>query len=113
MTEMASFKISSFGETHNWTKRSIIWNFPYWKTNLLRHNCDVMHIEKNFFDNVLNTMMDVKGKTKDDAKARLDMETLCNCKKLHLQCLHNSKVVKPKAIFNMNMEQKTERVNGL
>ena len=62
--EMASFKISGFGETHNWTKQSILWEFPYWKTNLLHHNRDVMHIEKNFFDNALNTVMDVKGKTK-------------------------------------------------
>jgi len=43
-----------------------------------------MHIEKSFFDNVLSTVMDVKGKTKDDAKACLDLESLCNRKELHL-----------------------------
>ena len=84
VTEMASFKVSGFGETRNWTKRSILWYLPYWKTNLLRHNLDVMHIEKTFFDNVLNTVIRVKGKTKDDVKARLEMETLCSRKELHL-----------------------------
>ena len=38
-----------YGEKHNWIKRSIFWDLPYWKDNLLRHNLDVMHIEKNFF----------------------------------------------------------------
>jgi len=28
-----------------WTKISIFFNLPYWKTNLLHHNLDVMHTE--------------------------------------------------------------------
>ncbi|XP_012568913.1 uncharacterized protein [Cicer arietinum] len=35
-----------YGVIHNWTKRSIFWDLPYWKDNLLTHNLDVMHIEK-------------------------------------------------------------------
>ncbi|XP_073051313.1 uncharacterized protein [Primulina eburnea] len=27
-------------------RRSIFWELPYWSTNLIRHNLDVMHIEK-------------------------------------------------------------------
>ncbi|XP_011073575.1 uncharacterized protein LOC105158490 [Sesamum indicum] len=38
--------IDGFGRTHNWVKRSIFWELPYWHTNLIRHNLDVMHIEK-------------------------------------------------------------------
>jgi hypothetical protein len=48
--------------THNWVKRSIFWKLFYWKTNILRHNFDVMHIEKNVFENIFNTVIDVKGK---------------------------------------------------
>jgi hypothetical protein len=33
------------------TKRSIFLELPHWNTNLLRHNLDVMHIEKNMFEN--------------------------------------------------------------
>ena len=65
-------KFPDFGLTHNWVKWSIFWELPYWKTNLLRHNFDVMHIEKNMFENIFNTVVDVKGKTKDNIKARLD-----------------------------------------
>jgi hypothetical protein len=33
-----------------WKKKSIFFRLPYWKDNLLRHNLDVMHIEKNVMD---------------------------------------------------------------
>ncbi|CAA7013526.1 unnamed protein product [Microthlaspi erraticum] len=58
-------KSSRIWQTHNWHKQSIFWELPYWKVHLLRHNLDVMHIEKNFFDNIINTLLDVKGRTKD------------------------------------------------
>ena len=70
-------RFDGYGKTHNWTKRSIFWDLPYWKTNLIRHNLDIMHIEKNFFDNVFHTVMDNKDKTKDNAKARLDLVEYC------------------------------------
>jgi hypothetical protein len=79
-------KFSGFGLTHNWVKQSIFWELPYWKTNILRHNLDVMHIEKNVFENIFNTIMDVKGKTKDNIKARLDLALFCNRKNIELVC---------------------------
>jgi len=79
-------KFPGFGLSHNWVKRSIFWELPYWKSNLLRHNLDVMHIEKNMFENIFNTVMDVKGKTKDNIKARLDVAFFCNRKNMELVC---------------------------
>jgi hypothetical protein len=86
-------KFSSFGLTYNWVKQSIFWELPCWKTNLLCHNLDVMHIEKNMFE---NTVMDVKGKTKDNIKARLDIPLFCNRKNMELVC-DGSRVAKPSA----------------
>lgn len=77
-------KFPGFGLTHNWVKRSIFLELPYWKTNLLRHNLDVMHIEKNMFENIFNTVMEVKGKTKDNIKATLDIALYCNRKNMEL-----------------------------
>ena len=37
-----------YGVAHNWYKKNIFWELPYWKDLLLRHNLDVMHIEKFF-----------------------------------------------------------------
>ena len=41
-----------------------------------------MHIEKNVFKNIFNIVMDVKGKTKDNIKARLDVALFCNRKNM-------------------------------
>ncbi|XP_058776694.1 uncharacterized protein LOC131651025 [Vicia villosa] len=97
-------RIKGYGIDHNWTKRSIFWDLPYWKDNLLRHNLDVMHIEKNFFDNVLNTVMD-NEKTKDNEKARKDMELLCNRKELELKPRPNGKLLKPKACYTLTPQE--------
>ena len=70
--------------SHNWHKKSIFWELPYWKDHLLRHNLDVMHIEKNVFENIMNTLLDVKGKSKDNLKSRLDLPELCARPELHV-----------------------------
>jgi len=57
-----------------------------------------MHIEKNVFENIFNTVMDVKGKTKDNIKARLDVALFCNSKNMELVC-DASRVAKPRASF--------------
>jgi hypothetical protein len=59
----------------NWKNKSIFFDLPYWKTLLVRHNLDVMHIEKNVCDIVLDTMMGLSG-TKDNLKARLDLQEM-------------------------------------
>lgn len=60
-------------ETPFWKKKSIFWSLPYWKDLDVRHCIDVMHIEKNVCDSVLGLLLNIKGKTKDGIKARLDM----------------------------------------
>jgi hypothetical protein len=76
--------------THNWIKRSIFWELPYWKTNLLRHNLDVMHIEKNMF-----------GKTKYNIKARMDITLFCQRKNMELVYV-GSWITKPKSSFALD-----------
>jgi len=57
-----------------------------------------MHIEKNMFENIFNTVMNVKGKTKDNIKARLDLALFCNRKYMEL-VYDGSWVAKPRASF--------------
>jgi len=57
-----------------------------------------MHIEKNVFENIFNTVMDVKGKTKDNIKARLDVALFCNRQNMEL-VRDGSRVAKPRASF--------------
>ena len=43
---------------------------------LVRHNLDVMHIEKNICQSIIRTLLEIDGKCKDSDKARLDMQLL-------------------------------------
>jgi hypothetical protein len=97
----------SFGLTNKWVKRSIFWELPYWKTNLLCYNLDVIHIEKNVFENIFNTIMDVKGKTKDNIKAIMDISLFCNHKNMKL-VFDESWVAKPRASFML--EKNTQQL---
>ncbi|XP_004306291.1 PREDICTED: uncharacterized protein LOC101302000 [Fragaria vesca subsp. vesca] len=60
----------------NWHHKSIFFELPYWSTLRIRHNLDVMHIEKNVCDNVVGTILDIKDKTKDSIKARDDLQKM-------------------------------------
>ncbi|KAI5334389.1 hypothetical protein L3X38_024522 [Prunus dulcis] len=63
--------------THmNWTHKPMFFELPYWSKLKLRHNLDVMHVEKNVFDTLVGTILDIDGKTKDTIKARLDLERM-------------------------------------
>lgn len=93
-----------YGKEHKWTKQSILWKLPYWKTLLLRHNLDVMHIEKNVFDNVFHTVMDDRQKTKDHLNARKDLKLYCNRPELEVD--EDFVGVKPKAIYTLTKEQR-------
>ena len=62
--------------TQQWKKKSIFFNLPYWEFQRLRHNLDVMHIEKNVCDNVLYTLLNDKDKSKDHVKARKDLQDM-------------------------------------
>ena len=90
----------------NWKKKSIFFELPYWKHNLLRHNLDVMHIEKNVCDSVLGTLINLDGKTKDHIKARLDLQEMGIRPELHPIVQDNNKVYLPPACFSMDKKEK-------
>nr|XP_009788780.1 PREDICTED: uncharacterized protein LOC104236537 [Nicotiana sylvestris] len=74
-----------------------------------------MHIEKNVFDNIFNTLMDVKDKTEDNLKARMDVQAYYNHPELELK-EHQGKILKPKAAYSLTKEQRKlvcEWVKGL
>jgi hypothetical protein len=89
-----------------WKKKSIFFRLPYWKDNLLRHNLDVMHIEKNVMDNILGTILDIKGKTKDNLAARLNLQEMGLRPKLHPFTAANGKTYIPAACHTMSREDK-------
>ena len=61
-------------EYSSWTHRSIFFDLPYWTKLRIRHNLDVMHIEKNVCDSVVGTVLDLPYKTKDNTRVREDLK---------------------------------------
>ena len=59
-----------------WSRRVCLWDLEYWKNLKVRHNLDVMHIEKNICESLVGTILDIHGKTKDTVNARLDLSDL-------------------------------------
>ncbi|CAM8951683.1 unnamed protein product [Rhodiola kirilowii] len=63
-----------------------------------------MHIEKNVFENLFNTIMDVKGKTMDDGvKCRKDIRLYCRRPKLELKT-NRGRLVANKGKYQLTRE---------
>jgi hypothetical protein len=87
-------------------RKIFFFRLPYWKDNLLRHNLDVMHIEKNVMDNILGTILDIKGKTKNNLAAWLDLQEMGLRPKLHPFTATNGKTYILAACHTMSSEDK-------
>lgn len=95
-------------EYQPWKKKSIFFMLSYWEHHLLRHNLDVMHIEKNVCDNVLGTLLSFDGKSKDNLKARLDLKDMGLRPELHPQSVGLNKVILPTSCFTMSLKEKDQ-----
>ncbi|KAL4555403.1 hypothetical protein LXL04_038021 [Taraxacum kok-saghyz] len=91
----------------NWSKKSILFELPYWSKLLMRHNFDIMHIEKNVCDNIIGTLLNDPVKSKDTPKARLDLEDL-NIRKDQWLRERNGKFEKPHANFTLSKDECVE-----
>ncbi len=66
--------------THAYWKKNRFFFFEleYWSSLYVRHCLDVMHIEKNVCENVIGTILNIPGKSKDGLTARKDLENLAS-----------------------------------
>ena len=68
--------------------------------------CHAHYIKKNVFNNLFNTLIDIKGKSKDNVKGMMDLKEYCKWIELELVKVVNDRIYKPKAKFLFGMEQK-------
>lgn len=94
--------------SYNWKKKSIFFELPYWKDNLMRHNLDVMHIEKNVCESLIGTLLNLEGKNKDHLNARLDLKHMGIRSELHPTETGSQKSTIPPACFSLKKEEKRE-----
>ncbi|XP_071940083.1 uncharacterized protein [Coffea arabica] len=97
----------------NWKKRNIFFDLPYWKDNVLRHNLDFMHIEKNVCENIWGTLLDIEDKAKDHYNSRCDLREMGIRKELHSIETEPGNVYLPPSFFAMDKKQKTMFCNVL
>ena len=105
-----------YGETHNWTHVAALTKLVYYKDLELPHNIDVMHTEKNLGESLLHTICNIPGgKSKDNVKARVDVEKLCDRKRLYMQPPSGRRKnwFKPHAYFCLDKVQKKEAFEWL
>ncbi|XP_027169665.1 uncharacterized protein LOC113769413 [Coffea eugenioides] len=88
----------------NWKKLSIFFDLPYWKDNMIRHNLDVMHIEKNICEIIVATLLNLE-KTKDNKKSRHDLRDMGIRSELHPIEKGNGRSVLPPACFTMKKKE--------
>ncbi|XP_013588873.1 PREDICTED: uncharacterized protein LOC106297136 [Brassica oleracea var. oleracea] len=88
-----------------WKKRSIFFELPYWKDMPVRHNIDVMHVEKNVSDAILSILMQ-SAKSKDGLKARKDLEDIGIRNNLHTE-VRGKKTYLPPAAYWLSKKEKT------
>ncbi|GJT40197.1 zinc finger, PHD-type containing protein, partial [Tanacetum coccineum] len=77
----------------------------YWYFLTLKHNLDVMHIEKNVLESILITLL-MNDKSKDTAKARQDLKRLVIRSGLWLGQNKNRKCSKPQAAYSFKPEDR-------
>nr|XP_033513495.1 uncharacterized protein LOC117278166 [Nicotiana tomentosiformis] len=97
---------------YNWRKKSIFFQLPYWSTLLLRHNLDVMHIKRNVSDNIISTVMNMVGKTKDTLKSRYDFVDRGIMQELH-PIEDGDNVLLHAACYALSSEEKLKLCNFL
>ncbi|KAL5538476.1 hypothetical protein UlMin_035499 [Ulmus minor] len=85
----------------NWRKKSIFYELPYWAEIELKHNLDVMHIEKNICDSLLGTLMGDPHKSKDTDNVRRDLQNLGIRYELHLY-EDGNRLMKPAAEYTFS-----------
>ncbi|CAN6569387.1 unnamed protein product [Malus baccata var. baccata] len=102
---------SSTSGNSQWKKKSIFYELPYWRHLLIRHNLDVMHIEKNICDSLVGTLLGIE-KSKDGLAARADLEVL-NIRRIQHSRREGNRTFLPPALFTLKREEKTAFCNVL
>ncbi|GJX48956.1 uncharacterized protein Tco_0275801 [Tanacetum coccineum] len=98
-------QLADVSSQKNWSKRSIFYELPYWSSLTLKHNLDVMHIEKNVLESLLGTLL-MNDKSKDTNKARQDLEELKIRPELWLSKKGNRKFIKPHPKYSFPPEKR-------
>jgi len=92
-------------KTFIWKKRSIFFYLSYCSDLDVRHCIDVMHMEKNVCDSVIETLLNIQGKTKDGLNTRQDLVDMGIRSQLHPRS-DGKKIYLPPACHTLSRKEK-------
>ena len=92
---------------HNWKKKTFFFQFPTWKTLILRHNLDVMYIEKNICDSIVDTLLSIDGKLNDNFNSHLALLAMGIRDQLH-PIQSGNRVILPATCYSLTSNEKKE-----
>ena len=84
----------------------ILFDLPYWSNLDVRHCIDVMYVEKNVGDRVIDTLLNIQGKTKDGLNTRQDLVEIGIREQLHPRS-DGKKIYLPPACQTLSRKEKT------
>jgi hypothetical protein len=99
LNESENDVFEGYGENHNWTHKSCLWELPYAKAFILSHNIDLMHQKRNIAESIMSMYLDVTDFTKDNVNVRKDLAALCDRPSLEAQPNARGKLRRPKASY--------------
>jgi hypothetical protein len=88
-------------------KQSFFFKYlPYWKDLQTYHSIDLMHVTKNTFDIIIETLLDMPRKSKDGLKSCTDLVQFELRPELHPISRPNGKYFLPLASYTLTAEEK-------
>ncbi|KAA0046966.1 putative polyprotein [Cucumis melo var. makuwa] len=88
-----------------WKRISTFYELVYWKKLHVKHCLDVMHIEKNVSMNIIGTLLDISGKSKDGLRSRLDLVEM-NIRPELAPVFDGSRTYKRATCYTLSREEK-------
>jgi hypothetical protein len=79
----------------------------------VHHAIDAMHVEKNVCESLVDTLLDICGKTKDTLNARMDLEEMKLRNNLHHETLENGSKKLPTTYYTLSKQEKMSLCNCL
>jgi hypothetical protein len=102
-----------YGENHNWTHKSCLWELSYAKALILPHNIDLKDQERNVGENIMSMCVDVTSFMKDNVNVRKDLAALCDRPSLEAKRNATGKLRRPKAPYYLKPTERKEYLGGL
>jgi hypothetical protein len=113
LMELEKGVLEGYGENHNWTHKSCLWELSYPKALILPHNIDLMHQERNVAKSIMIMCLDVTDFMKDNMNTRKDLVPLCDHPSMEAKPNARGNLKRPNAPYYLKLTERKEVLRWL